>query len=619
MSTDRSRPGSPPKPALVLRVGVTGHRPNRLAESALPRLRRQTADVMVLLQGIVDEALTAHADVYSAEPPPRLRAVSALAEGADTLVAELALERGMELEAPLPFAVAEYERDFPPGAARETFHRLLGGAAAVFELDGSREHEAEAYEAVGRLVARQCDVLLAIWDGEPAAGRGGTALIAAYARRLGLPVIWIHAAKEQSPCLIAADSGRALKQAPIAALRGRLLAILSSPAAKPPCSTLRRLLGHVEESAGNLLGDYFAETNPSFTWGQAFVFVRDLLIGRLHRPRLRVEEFAAATAAEWAHEFAAADAALTALHAAAMTRLRAHYCWASGLANYYGGLYRSAFTMNYLLAAIAVLLAAIGMALARAEGVWTLLELACLVAIVLITMVGKSRRWHERWLTYRNLAERLRTFRFLIPLGEAPRIAPPPKHSSTDPSRMAWVDWLFRAIVREIPLPSAGLDAAYLAAAARFIADVEVAGQIEYHRTNAERMRHVDHHLHLAGVVMFLVCIAAVVVHLVLAASEGGAAWHAGAWLGLLSAALPAFGAAFYGMRSQGEFASLVERSAMMATALGRLREQLQAPAELADHHRSVAAAAVEIADVMLVETADWHQVFGAKPLDLPA
>jgi hypothetical protein len=118
---------------------------------------------------------------------------------------------------------------------------------------------------------------------------------------------------------------------------------------------------------------------------------------------------------------------------------------------------------------------------------------------------------------------------------------------------------------------------------------------------------------------MFLVCIVAVGVHLVLAASEGGAAWHAGAWLGLLSAALPAFGAAFYGMRSQGEFASLVERSATMATALERLREHLQAPAEGADHHRSVAAAAAEIADVMLVETADWHQVFGSKPLDLPA
>ncbi len=230
MPTNRPPSSSLPEPARVLRLGVTGHRPNRLPPSALPRLRRQTGEVIALLESIAGEAQAAQAEVSRAGRPVLLRTLSALAQGADTLVAEIALERGAELEAPLPFAVAEYERDFPVGPPRECFHRLLGRAARVFPLDGTREREAEAYEAVGRLVVERCDVLLAIWDGEPAAGQGGTALIAAYARELGVPVIWIHAASERPPCLLASDAGAAREAMPIEALRGRLLTKLASPA-----------------------------------------------------------------------------------------------------------------------------------------------------------------------------------------------------------------------------------------------------------------------------------------------------------------------------------------------------------------------------------------------------
>ncbi|HXQ67630.1 MAG TPA: hypothetical protein VN980_13725 [Alphaproteobacteria bacterium] len=230
MPTNRPPPGSRPTPAPVLRLGVTGHRPNRLAESALPRLRRQIGEVIALLESIAGEAQAAHAEAGIAERPALLRALSALAEGADTLVAEIALERGAALEAPLPFAVAEYERDFPAGPPRECFHRLLGRAARVFPLGGTRERAAEAYEAAGRLVVERCDVLLAIWDGGPAAGPGGTALIAAYAQELGVPVIWIHATRERPPCLLASDAEAARKVMPIEALRGRLLTKLASAA-----------------------------------------------------------------------------------------------------------------------------------------------------------------------------------------------------------------------------------------------------------------------------------------------------------------------------------------------------------------------------------------------------
>lgn len=56
-----------------------------------------------------------------------------------------------------------------------------------------------AYEAAGRYVVDHCDMLLAVWDGRPARGRGGTAEIIAYARR-----------RERPLAVIAADPAAAL-------------------------------------------------------------------------------------------------------------------------------------------------------------------------------------------------------------------------------------------------------------------------------------------------------------------------------------------------------------------------------------------------------------------------
>ena len=44
-----------------------------------------------------------------------------------------------------------------------------------------------AYQRAGFLVAEQCDVLLAIWDGHPARGPGGTAEVIEHARARGRP------------------------------------------------------------------------------------------------------------------------------------------------------------------------------------------------------------------------------------------------------------------------------------------------------------------------------------------------------------------------------------------------------------------------------------------------
>jgi hypothetical protein len=97
---------SPPKPRLTLRVGVTGHRPNKFAPDAVTRVRPQLVSVLKRLCAALDTVHRVHPDAYDAAPPV-LRVISPLAEGADRLVADEALALGAELVAPLPFA-----RDF---------------------------------------------------------------------------------------------------------------------------------------------------------------------------------------------------------------------------------------------------------------------------------------------------------------------------------------------------------------------------------------------------------------------------------------------------------------------------------------------------------------------------
>ena len=95
------------------------------------------------------------------------------------------------LEAVLPFARAEYARDFATPQSRAEFEQLLGIATAVFELDGDADERGRAYEAAGFVMLANIDLLVAIWDGEDAAGIGGTAQIVSRAIADGIPVVRI--------------------------------------------------------------------------------------------------------------------------------------------------------------------------------------------------------------------------------------------------------------------------------------------------------------------------------------------------------------------------------------------------------------------------------------------
>jgi hypothetical protein len=153
-------------------VGVSGH-------------RRLPDDVRV--RAAVDGAL----DAVAAAAGGPASVVSSLAEGADRLVVERALARaGWRLEVVLPLDGADYERDFTGGGSVAAFRALLDVAETVEQVPPQPTRE-DAYWAAGLAVLERSDALVAVWDGRPARGKGGTAEVVARARADGRPLAWV--------------------------------------------------------------------------------------------------------------------------------------------------------------------------------------------------------------------------------------------------------------------------------------------------------------------------------------------------------------------------------------------------------------------------------------------
>lgn len=216
-------------PELVFTVAVTGHQD-------IPPARH--ADLQKRIAAILAAAATLLKQEQANHPLDKgraldLRFVSALAPGADQIGARAALAAkndGWTLSVILPFTRETYEK-----FARETLEGRDAGklkadphadvlgpaeidkaAKAIGKLakgadrglvladwqpsgDTRRDDDwrSRRYATIGQMLVRRADLLVALWDGEPPRGRGGTADVVAEARRSGVPVIRIDPGSSQ--------------------------------------------------------------------------------------------------------------------------------------------------------------------------------------------------------------------------------------------------------------------------------------------------------------------------------------------------------------------------------------------------------------------------------------
>lgn len=150
------------------RIGITGH-------------SNLSVDSVALIYDAIVDAIRGI-------PGDDLIGFTCLARGADQLFAHAVLDLGGKLNVVLP-AQDYRERKVKPDNAHE-FDELIGKAHRIETLDFPCSNR-EAYLAASEAILADVDKLIAVWDGSPSAGIGGTADVVRAAQNRGLPIIVI--------------------------------------------------------------------------------------------------------------------------------------------------------------------------------------------------------------------------------------------------------------------------------------------------------------------------------------------------------------------------------------------------------------------------------------------
>jgi hypothetical protein len=170
--------------AIPLLVGVTGH--------------RDVADTHVdAARDLVVQRLRQLAHDYPHTP---IVVLSPLAEGADRIVAEAALSLELEVIVPLPISLEQYRQDFTTPESLAAFDSLLARARSSFVVPHASPaaHRDERYAELGSFIAKTSDLLIALWDGLPARGMGGTADVVDARIANTEPIDWIIVSRNGS-------------------------------------------------------------------------------------------------------------------------------------------------------------------------------------------------------------------------------------------------------------------------------------------------------------------------------------------------------------------------------------------------------------------------------------
>lgn len=608
MSEEETRDTGPPRPPFGFSVGVTGHRAEAVGRHTIDEASEKVKAVIAELAR-AGEAIRERNARFFDDGPTQRRFISSLADGADQLAAEIALDHGFSLETILPFPVEVYATDFTNTDDAAEFRDLLGRASCRLELPGARDNSLDAYVSAGRAVVAHADLIVALWDGEPARGRGGTAEIVEHALRRGLPVI--HVAVDPAEGLHILWTGyddppldvidfcdaptRPFNSVTIDALMTHLLAPPSEP-------TERRFIEL-------FLGEHQRRTRTRIEYPLLLAL---LGVRRFRTSQLRVEPYAATVEAEWrAFHRGCTDAS----HAVSggFRALENAYCWSGKLAEHYAGTYRSGHVLNFALAALATMLALAGLIVTEQKTVLVAAELGAILLFILNTRVGTRRAWHRRWLDYRHLAEQLRPMRSLKLFA----LARPPATSKRRGGRR-WIDWYAAAFWRTMGCPDGRLDSSTLALLSALTVHEELKPQLDYHVANAHRMHKVEHRLHSVANFLFAVTLTSLVLFLV------GTAFHVdvdvmhgfATPLAVITAGLPALGAALHGIREQGEFARTSIRSGSTAAALEKLAGDMSVRPITLSRASSLAEESVR---VMLDDVGEWRMAYEMRNLALPA
>ena len=556
-----------------LRIGVTGHRHLEDEEA----LAGQVGRVLERVRDLLPTSL--HTRVL-------FTVVSPLAEGADRLVArEVLKNQEADLEVPLPLPRGEYIRDFQSDESKREFTDLLLRAREVVELLPSESRE-EAYERVGHYVVDRCDVLIALWDGQPSRGQGGTAEIVEYAR---------------------GNEVQRSKSLPHYAV-GFLRWCWTGTAREPTSADVQRRrvpIFRIDTEGQHEIVEDLGDGINVVPFRQLDEYNRAKIGPEHFEQQVGVREGELATAAE--------RAAVEPVPVRALSEwVSPYYVRADSLAQRYQTWYYALGNAVFLFAAAAVAAAASQVLFAPDTPEFVCIEVGLMAGLVLVVILGRWWRLHDRWLSYRFLAERFRSVLFLALSGlGGQRRSGVDRASLGHPSE----EWLRRAYLEVWSRrPEAAVTESDVEGLREFLAEAWIRDQIKYHEKMSRKYHGRDHRLTRATYMLFVATILAALLHVFGVAghaSPGSLSWAI--LFVLLAIALPALGAAISAIRTQREYSRNSERFGRMAHYLAGISARLEGAPDM----ETVRAIAAEAEDLMFDENRDWFVVMRFHPIEL--
>lgn len=544
-----------------IRIGVTGHR---------------VLDDPLAMQTVVKKAIDAEVEKLFPEEARQnmegvrragttaisFRVLSPLAEGADRVVARAVLsDPSARLDVVLPLAIEDYIRDFATEESRIEFEELLGHCRKPIFLRTRRiqddrrdpgdqaELRRDAYDRVGRYVVDHCDVLIAIWDGQPSRGRGGTADVVRYALEQRRPIISVWGDSFE---VLNRDNNNGLDASALDAI-----------------DRFNRQVITPDERAS---------------------YVKNLDREHFEKPHA-------------ARDIPASVRELVKDH------LFPYYAQASIMAKASQKRFYRAGKFIYVLSAAAVGCAALGVLFPAIAWAAFGAELVLLIIISLALWQARRKHSHQSWIENRFLAERIRCGIFMAICGAEPRpieVLPYMGHSQTVND---WTVRVFDEIWDRLP-PLAVCRPGECLSRNAYVREAWIGEQVKFHQDKKEREGLARKRLALAGKIVLPATIVAAALHLLLLFSWPRGAEAVSAWLhewlhhGLAFIALlfPAIAASLAGTEAHREHLRLEKRSANMGPQLERLNRQMASTTDPEQFERLLQ----QVDELMLRETQDW-------------
>ena len=643
-----------------LALGITGHRATNASYSAHAKA------ISDALSGLFAQIETIADNLPGTRGGLRLH--SLLVDGTDQVAAELALARGWELVVPLPFgadlnlAINAHPADVADAAAlaqgrpaadaaveaRAAAIRAITAKAHLFELadrdaeveplwltslaDPADRVSARAFEALvsdnvtlaGRVMIERTDLVVAVWDGKVANLPGGTGHTVATALMMGTPVLLIDPAAPHDWSILTRPEELAQPR-------------INVPDAGPDVARLEAIIRAavvVEGWKPDLLERESWRSHSSRAFGLYRRIER--IFGREPNAfgTLRVEyEAPGAIAGGSAAGLVTAAGAMPGGDAQVAVQLRERilpmFAWADGIASRLADAYRSGMCVNFVLAALAVIigLAFLPAGLGEVKWIFAGIELLLLVSILALTAAGSRRNWHRRWFELRRVAEYLRHAPGLLLLGVSRPTGRWPRKGGSGNSA-EWPEHFARHALRSVGLPRTRVNRAYLRAGLSDVVLPHVTAQRAYHQSKAHRLECVHHRLDRTAAMCFTLAVISVLAYLLV--KLGGVSgvlpkdWAAmvSPLFTFLGVAFPTLGANLAGIRYFGDFERFGAISLVAAEKLSEIEDRIGLLLSGAETGLTYAAAADlmhALDEAVVEEIASWQSVFGAKHLALPA